>query len=76
MDSKAWYTSKAIWGGIVAIVAALSSAIFGITLGAEDQEALVNVIATVAGAFGGLLAIYGRVKASAPIGKPADGAGS
>ena len=70
MDPKAWYASKAIWGGIVAVLAGIVSAVFGISFSAADQVELVNIIITLASALGGLLAIWGRLKAKAPIGKP------
>ena len=69
MDPKAWYASKAIWGGIITLVATLVSAAFGITVSADDQAALVTTISTLATAIGGLLAIIGRLRASRPIGK-------
>lgn len=69
MDPKAWYLSRAVWGGIVAILASLLSA-FGINLDETAQAEAVNVGLALAGAIGGTLAIYGRVKASAPIGRP------
>lgn len=69
MDPKAWYLSRAVWGGVVAILAGLLSA-FGINLDEAAQVDAVNIGLALAGAIGGALAIYGRVKASAPIGKP------
>lgn len=68
MDPKAWYLSRAVWGGVVAILASLFSA-FGINLDEAAQADAVNIGLALAGAVGGALAIYGRVRASAPIGK-------
>lgn len=68
MDPKAWYLSRAVWGGVVASLASLFSA-FGVNLDEAAQADAVNIGLALAGAVGGALAIYGRVKASAPIGK-------
>lgn len=69
MDPKAWYLSRAVWGGVVAILASLLSA-FGIDLDEAAQADAVNIGLALTGAVGGALAIYGRLKAKAPIGKP------
>lgn len=65
---KKWYQSKAVWGGIIALLAAIAGA-FGFSVGAEDQSGLVDAALSVAGAIGGVLAIYGRVKAEKYIAK-------
>jgi hypothetical protein len=44
-------------------------AAFGYDIGAADQEAIVGSIVSVVGAVGGLIAVYGRVKANRKIGK-------
>jgi len=62
-DVKPWYMSKGVWGGVIALLAAILGA-FGYALGADDQAALADIALSIGGAFGGLLAIYGRVKAS------------
>ena len=69
MDSKPWYMSKTVWGGLLSIVGiACPRAIAA--LGGSDAAA--DQIITVVGAgvtlVGGILAIYGRVKASTTIG--------
>lgn len=53
---------KTLIGAIVAL-AAESARLAGVDIG--DQEGLVNSILVI---FGGILAIYGRMKASGPIG--------
>lgn len=66
-NSKPWWKSKAVWGGIIALVAGIAGA-FGFSVGAEDQQIIVDaVLAIVAGA-GGLLAVYGRIKADKRVG--------
>jgi hypothetical protein len=66
MDTKSLLMSKTFWGAVMAIVASLVG-FAGYTFGAEDQQALVEVITTVGTAVGGVLAIYGRVKATKAI---------
>lgn len=53
---------KTLIGAIVAL-AAEGARLAGVDIG--DQEGLVNSILVI---FGGILAIYGRMKASGPIG--------
>ena len=65
-DIKNWWQSKTIWGGIITVVAVALGA-FGYTLSGDDQIALVEFVSTIGGAIGGLLAIYGRVKASKAV---------
>ena len=65
-DEKTWYQSKAVWGGVVAVVAAVAG-YFGLPLGEADQAALVDAALAVAGAVGGILAIYGRVTAEKQV---------
>jgi ABC-type antimicrobial peptide transport system permease subunit len=66
MDSKAWYASKGVWGGIVGVLAG-GLALLGHALSAETQATLVdNAVAIgtgVATIIGGAVAIYGRLKA-------------
>ncbi|MDA0338132.1 MAG: hypothetical protein O2782_23420 [bacterium] len=65
-DEKAWYQSRTVWGGLIAVLAAVAGA-FGFSIGGEDQAALVEAVAAVAGAAGGIVAIWGRVKATKSI---------
>jgi hypothetical protein len=63
---KSWYQSKTVWGAVIAIAAsALHMA--GIELGSQAQSELVDIAVTLAGAAGGLLAVYGRVVADTGI---------
>ena len=65
-ETKAWYESKTVWGGIIAIIAAILG-IFGHQIDQETQQFLteqsVQIASALAAAFGGAIAIYGRVKA-------------
>lgn len=64
---KAWYQSKTIWGALIAVGASLLQ-VAGIELGADIQADLADIAVTLAGAAGGLLAIYGRISAETGIG--------
>ena len=63
---KSWYTSKTIWGSLITIIAMILGA-FGYSVGADDQATVTDVLTTIAGFGGTVLAIYGRVKASKAI---------
>jgi hypothetical protein len=67
--TKPWYASKSIWGALVAVLASIAGAIWGLDLSAENQEAIVGAITGIVGALGGAYAIYGRVKADAKLTK-------
>lgn len=67
-ESKPWWASKTVWGGLIAVLASLAAA-FGFDIGPADQEAIVASVVSIAGAVGGLLAVYGRVKADRKVGK-------
>lgn len=66
--SKKWYQSKAVWGGLIAVLAAVAG-YFGYDVGVEDQQALVDGLIAIVGGAGGVLAVYGRVKADSSIEK-------
>jgi protein-S-isoprenylcysteine O-methyltransferase Ste14 len=66
-ENKSWWASKGVWGGVVAVLAAVAG-IFGFTFGVEAQEATVQMITQILAGAGGLLAIWGRVTAKRPIG--------
>lgn len=71
MDTKKWYQSTAIWGGIVVVCSTLLSAVFKVEVSQDEQQAITGTIVnfvTVAGQLlGGLLAVYGRLKATKEI---------
>lgn len=68
IDSKAWYQSKTVWGALIAVAASLLR-LGGVELGLDIQGQLADAAVTLAGAIGGLLALYGRVSAQASIGR-------
>lgn len=66
-ETIAWYQSKTVWGGVIAVGAGIAGA-FGYTVSADDQSAIIEIATAVAGALGGVIAIYGRVKATRQVG--------
>lgn len=66
-DTKKWYQSKGIIGGIVTILAVALGA-FGYQLAPEDQTQLIEAVSAIGGVIGGLLAIWGRMAATKNIG--------
>jgi len=63
MDKKKWYQSKTIIGSVVAVLGMILSA-FGYGLNPDEQAQLSAIVVSVGGSVGGVLAIYGRVKAT------------
>jgi hypothetical protein len=66
-DTKGIFASKTVWGGIIVVIAAIAG-LFGYTISAEDQTALVGYIESAATIAGGLLVIWGRITATKRIG--------
>lgn len=65
-DLKNWYSSKTIWGAVVAILASAMH-FTGVDIATGDRSLIVDAIVNIAGALGGLLAVYGRVTAKSAI---------
>ena len=66
-DVKSIFASRTFWGGIIAVLAGVLG-FFGYELAGSDQAALIDCGAAVAASLGGVIAIWGRVKASRKIG--------
>ena len=66
MDTKAWWQSKAIIGGAIAIGSAVAGG-FGIIIDPDTQVQIQDYILVITTAASGLLAIYGRIKADRKI---------
>ena len=64
--AAAWYTSKTIWGSLIAMIAGVGGA-FGLDLDPQTQAGLVDGVLKIVSAAGSLLAIYGRFSATQPI---------
>ena len=65
-EKKKWYTSRTVWGAGI-VLAATAAQGYGYFVGEVTQEQIVDCIMTVVAAIGGLVAIYGRVKAEKEI---------
>lgn len=65
-DFKNLFASKTFWGGVIAVLAGILG-VFGYTLAADDQAALIDGGAAVAAAIGGGIAIWGRIRATKKI---------
>ena len=63
-DTKIWYKSAAIQGNIVTVVGLVIKWL-GLPVLASEGEAIVSIVFVLVGI---AYAIYGRVKAEAPIG--------
>lgn len=55
---KPWYKQKAVWGGIIALLAAVGG-VFGYAIAPELQGELAEHAVAIATAVGGVLAIIG-----------------
>ena len=65
-ETKSWYMSKTVWGGLIAVAAGAAGA-FGYTIAPDDQAQIVDAVVVVATVVGGLLSVFGRVKASKAV---------
>lgn len=66
-DTKSLFASKTFWGAIIAAGAGLAG-IFGGSVTAEEQSAIVNGISGVGVVIGTIIAIVGRIKANKKVG--------
>jgi len=69
-ETKPAAASTTVWAGVFTVAAALAPLVlgrFGVTAPGE-QKAVVEVVAQLAAAAGGALAIYGRMRANRRIG--------
>ena len=66
-NGEAWYRSRVTWGAILSALTPLL-ALAGWTLTPDDREIVVGAIVGVAPLIGAGLALYGRWRASRPIG--------
>ena len=65
-EKKKWYTSRTVWGAGIVLTATAAQG-YGYAVGEVAQEQVVDYIMTIVAALGGLLAIFGRVKAEKEI---------
>jgi hypothetical protein len=66
-DMKQWYVSKTVWGALIAILASLMQGA-GIELDPTTRGDIADNAVSLAGALGGLVAIYGRLTAQKRLG--------
>lgn len=62
LDDKPWYQSKTVWGGLVALGAAIAG-LGGLHVAPATQDAVATALLDTAAAIGALVAIYGRLAA-------------
>ncbi|KAB0680053.1 hypothetical protein F6X38_10215 [Aureimonas leprariae] len=67
MQTKEWYRSKTIWGGALALAAAVAG-LFGVKVDAATGVDLASAVTDAAAAVGALVAIVGRLDAKSTIG--------
>lgn len=66
-QTRPWYASKAIWGGILAIAVPLAATVLHVSVSDADTQQIAALLAGAGGLVGGALAIYGRIKATRTI---------
>lgn len=66
-QTKPWYTSSTIWGGILAAVSPLIGIIFHINISDANTAAISDALAALGSGIGGLLAVWGRMRATTTI---------
>lgn len=65
-ETKAWWQSRTVWAGLVALFAGVAGMV-GYVIDSDMQESIVALATGIVSGIGGLLAIYGRIKASKQI---------
>ena len=65
--TKKWYMSKGVWGAVITLIAVIAQ-LFGYQIDPELQQQAVSQITTIIAGVGGLVALYGRIKAEKKIG--------
>jgi len=62
-ETKVWWQSLTLWGAIITVLAAVAG-VFGFTIDLQTQKEIVEYIMVGGSAVGGLMAAYGRIRAS------------
>ncbi|MDF1631962.1 hypothetical protein [Mycoplana sp. MJR14] len=62
-ETKGWYLSRTVWGGILAVAASVLN-LAGIEISGADQAELADRVTAFVAAAGGIVAIAGRLAAS------------
>ena len=63
---KPWYTSKSIWGSIVAVIAVIASA-FGLEIDEHSQSLIVDAALQMVAISASLFSVLGRLNATSRI---------
>ncbi len=66
--SKAWYASSGVWGGVLAVAAPIAGVVLKVSIGGDEIALAAEALAAIGGGAGGLVAIWGRLKAKDRIG--------
>lgn len=61
-DQKPWYMSKTIMASIVTVIALIAGG-FNLTIDAQTQNEVVELVSVAVGVIGSTVAIWGRVRA-------------
>ena len=64
--TKKWYHSRAVWGGIIVLLGTFGNA-YGVSVDDATRSALIESVTEAITAIGGLLAIWGRLRADKEI---------
>lgn len=65
-DVKPWYSSRTIWGALVAVAASVGG-MLGVPVDLADQAELTDLILQAVSLGGAALALYGRMAATSRI---------
>ena len=65
-DFKPWYASRTIWGSLIAVLAALGSAV-GFELDTQSQAELADAALQIVTVAASLFAVLGRLNAKSMI---------
>jgi len=65
-ETKPWYASKGVWGGIIAAAAGVAG-MLGYSISDTDVSTLTELISAGVATVAGLVAVIGRVVASHKI---------
>lgn len=68
MDTKRWWESKTVLASLVVVLATIAS-MAGVQVDLTDQAEIVDLVYAIITSVAGLIAIYGRIKATATITK-------
>jgi hypothetical protein len=68
-DTQPWYLSRGVWGALVSVLATLAAALSHnkVQILPADQDQIVTLILTLAGALGSAVALIGRLMATKQI---------